>query len=109
MLAKEKRLPIKVKIEKGKVFSTPLFSLKIGKNNEEKSRLAFVVSKKVSQNAAKRNRIKRQFRSILEKEYNRLEPGFDFLFRIKKEALELKKEDIAKTILEMLKKEKLIK
>ena len=109
MLAKERRLPVKTKIGKGAVFSTPFFTVRIGKNNERISRFAFIVNKAVDKRAVIRNKTKRRLRGFVEKEYNNIEPGYDFLFKAKKGLLEIKKEDLYETIVEIFKKEKLVK
>ena len=109
MLAKSKRLPIKAKISKNTIFSTSFFTVKIGNNKEERSRFAFIAGKGVDKRAVRRNRIKRKFRNLIEKEYNKIEPGHDFLFRIKRYALEVDREELLKSIITILKKEKLIK
>lgn len=49
----------------GQKFSNKLFLFKYSLSNQEISRFAFIVSKKVSKSAVKRNKIRRQISSIL--------------------------------------------
>lgn len=85
MFAKKFRLSSNKKIFALKTIPTPLFILRIAKNNLFYNRYGFVVSKKVDKRAVVRNRLRRQFRSLLEKKNLQLPQGYDFLFSLKKQ------------------------
>jgi len=83
MFAKKLRLPATTLLSHAQFFSTPLFSLKIQKNNLSYNRYGFVVSKKISKRAHIRNRSKRRVRAYVETLSSRLAPGYDMLFILK--------------------------
>lgn len=108
MLAKKHRLPKETGSKKFFTFPASFFNVKIGKNNKEESRFAFIVSKNIDKRATVRNRIKRQFRRFIEENYSKIKLGHDFLFKIKKEAKNKKTTEIHKEIKGFLEKESLI-
>lgn len=69
---------------KGRMITTPFFLLQYKKNKREHSRIGFVVSKKVSQNATERNTVKRRMREIVRKEKEALNKGYDVVCVAKK-------------------------
>lgn len=107
MLNKKYRLLDRVKFDKSS--PSPFFVLKTAKNDRPYSRFGFSVSKKTDKRATERNRIKRQVRVFVEENLEKIEPGFDILFLIKKEALGKETGDIHKNILKEFKKENLLK
>ena len=104
MLAKKNRLPAKVSLKhflpKASTrhflfkINANFFFLKVGENKEKESRFSFVVSKNLDKRATARNRIKRQFRRFIEENCYRIRPGFDFLFKVKKQAIGKKTQEI---------------
>ena len=108
MLAKRNRLPISTNTKHFLNFPAAFFSLKVGKNHTKDARFGFIVAKKIDKKATARNRIKRQFRRFAEENCSKIKPGYDFLFRIKKEAMNQETKEIHKQIEKILKKEKLI-
>lgn len=104
MLKKENRLTI-FSLPNPKNISTPLFNLKIAKNNSEYSRFGFIASKKVSTSAVVRNSVKRKIRSIIEENINNIDFGWSMAFYLKKEIINADRTDIEKSLLEILKKE----
>lgn len=109
MLKKDYRLKVKTRLGKNKTVLNPFFTLKYGKNEKEISRFAVVVSKKVDLRAVARNRIKRQIISCIEGMIDKIIPGFDFLFIVKKEASSRKTIEICNAVGSIIKKENLIK
>jgi ribonuclease P protein component len=105
MLAQEQRLPAKIKT-KFSFISGNLFNLGIAENKGRISRFGFIVKKTTAPSSVKRNRLKRQFRRFFEENYSRIKPGCDFLFKIKKEALDKKTEQIHKEIIKILEEQK---
>ena len=107
MLNKKYRLPGGVKFDKSS--SSQFFVLKVTKNDRSYSRFGFSVSKKTDKRATARNRIKRQVRVFVEENLDKIIPGLDILFVIKKEALGKETEEIQKAVLKEFKKEEFIK
>jgi len=81
MLPKENRLKKRKDFEKlfkeGKSFKERFIILRVGKNGLNVIRFGFIVSKKVSNKAVVRNKIKRQLREIVRKKINVYQKGLD--------------------------------
>lgn len=107
MLKKENRLTV-FSMPSAKIISTPLFNLKIIKNNSEISRFGFIVSKKVSTSAVVRNAAKRKIRSLIEEKLMHLENGFDLAFYLKKDIISVNRTEVDAMLIDILKKEKLL-
>ena len=107
MFSKKYRLLEGIRFEKGSI-STPFFVIKTAKNEMPNSRFGFTVSKKIDKRATVRNRIKRQVRSCIEENIEKIKPGKDFLFVIKKEALGKKTEFLCQVILKEFEKNKFL-
>lgn len=108
MLKKEHRLKAGERILNARVLSTKLFTLKFTTNKTELSRFGFLVSKKIDKRAVVRNRLRRKTRKCIEDNLTNIKPGFDFLFILKKEALE-KTEEICNIVNTIFKKENLFR
>ena len=109
MLAKKNRLLPSVKISKANSINTPYFSLRVSPNKFDKeNKFGFIVTKVIDKRAVVRNKIKRRFRSCIEDNLNNIKGESNYLFFIKKEALELNKKDLCKQIILVLKKESII-
>ncbi len=63
--------------KKGQSFKEAFLYLKIKKNNLESSRFGFVVSKKFSQKATERNKIKRRLRELVKVKLPKIKEGID--------------------------------
>jgi ribonuclease P protein component len=109
MLAKELRLPARISTKTFKHFSGSFFNLSFGENKIGQARFGFVVKKAAVREATERNRLKRQFRRFFEENYQKIKPGFDLLFKIKKESNGKTTKEIHGKIFEALEKEKLTK
>ncbi len=83
MLPKENRLKkekdIERVVQKGRGFKEDFLILKAVKNNLNKARFGFVVSKKVSPKATTRNKIKRRISGLVKSKMNKLEKGIDVM------------------------------
>lgn len=81
MLPKRNRLKKNKDFEnvfkKGQGFKEDFLYLKIKKNNLESSRFGFVVSKKFSQKATARNKIKRRLRELVKVKLPKIKKGID--------------------------------
>lgn len=84
-------------LKEGKKFETVYFNLYLKKRDDLK--IGFITSSKIGR-PVKRNKVKRIIREIVRK---KIKKG-DFLFILKKEALEVKKEDL-ENIFESIKNE----
>lgn len=83
MLKRKFRLP-KERLKAKKSLNVADFILKTSENNLVLSRFGFVVSKKIDKRAVVRNKAKRFFRSYIEENLEKIKPGRDFLFILKK-------------------------
>jgi ribonuclease P protein component len=88
---------------KGKSFDTPLFKVFFLKSNSEsQSCFGFIISKKVSLLAVKRNRLKRLFSEPILTNLPRIDQGYRVLFLAKRSCLKNERE-IFHLVLETLK------
>jgi len=83
MVPKKNRLQKKTEIvrvfKKGKGFKEDFLILKLVKNNLEKSRFSFIISKKVSKKATTRNKIKRRLSEIVRLKLKKIKKGIDVI------------------------------
>lgn len=70
-------------LKQGKGFTEDFLFLKIIKNDFKVSRVGFIVSKKISKKAVRRNKIKRRLREIAYSYLDKIQPGFDLVFLTK--------------------------
>jgi ribonuclease P protein component len=92
----------------GKSFFSPLFRVKIIKNNLEQSRFGFVISTKVSKKAVERNRLKRQLREIIRLNLDKVTPGFDVMISVNSKTLKESYQELENKLLFLLRKAKLV-
>lgn len=107
MLKKQFRLT-HFRLSNPKTVSTEFFTLKICPNNEEINRFGFVVSKKFSKSAVKRNEVKRKIRSCIEEIFDNIVGGNDFIIYPKLSAEDAQRVKILEVIRESFKKENLL-
>lgn len=88
MLKKKYRLPASVRLGNAKTIYTKYFILKTAANNLYYPRFAFVVSKKVDSRAVVRNRIKREMANSIQNLIDKIVPGKDMVFVLKRNAAE---------------------
>lgn len=115
MLLKENRLikkkDFKAVYRKGKFFNSELLSIKVLNNQLKKTRIGFVVGKKVSKKASVRNKIKRQIREIfrLILKENKLKPGFDIVVLARSKLIKGNFKELNQVIKGVLEKANLLK
>jgi ribonuclease P protein component len=103
MLKKAFRLPAATSLTDARILHTNCAIIKIKKNNLDKSRFGFVVSKKISKSAVVRNSIKRQIRRCIEGKFAEIAPGYDMLLFTKRNIANAEKID-CKSLIESIKK-----
>lgn len=95
------------RLSAAKTYSTQLFTVKIAKNTLEYNRFGFIVTKKIDKRAVGRNRLKRQLRSCIENILQKMITGYDFLFFLKKEGVEVPTALFCQTLEMLFTKERL--
>lgn len=95
-------------LKNGRFVQNRYFLLKYGQNALKSSRFGFIVSVKTLKRAVDRNLIKRRFREIIRLNFNDIKEGYDVVFIIRKQALDLKYAELQKEILDALNRAKLI-
>lgn len=101
MLKKQNRLSKITKTKENKLFTSSLFNLRISDNKENKTRFAFIVSKKIDKRAVIRNRTKRVLRNAVEEIIKKLALGKDIII-ISKKALETEQSKEVLIVLESI-------
>lgn len=104
MLKKQYRLNAQTRFTQASSFFTPFFTLLVQKNELTHNRYGFVVSKKVDKKAVIRNRIRRQVRSCIEKNFGSIKNGYDMLFLVKKNAANKETSALCEALLGIFKK-----
>lgn len=90
-------------LTQGRVYHSPIFSLKVIPSKEgEEFHVAVVVSKKVAQKAVERNLLKRRFLSVVQNNKNLCKKGFFYVFYVKKETQTATFSDIEREISQLL-------
>lgn len=96
-------------LQNPKQISGSMFSIKIGQNDQDLNRFAFVVSKKIDMRATARNQIKRKVRQGFEKLADSIKIGHDFIVYPKKNTMEASSDQVLEEIKNSLAKENLLK
>ncbi len=91
---------------KGDIVFSPYFNIKYNLNNLTYSRFCIIISKKISRSAIDRNKIKRQIRSIIFKNFTNIGKNYDFIILTKPPAINHPYKDLAKTFIFLLSKVK---
>lgn len=108
MLKKKNRLS-SIGIKTKSRISTPLFGLSFSNNGQDLSRFSFIISKKIDKRAVVRNKAKRKIRSVIEEMLDRIDTGKDFVFYLKKDVVDTKKDDVRAEINKIFKENKFLK
>ncbi|MEK7452210.1 MAG: ribonuclease P protein component [Patescibacteria group bacterium] len=99
---------IKTLFSRGKSVFDNALGMKFRKNQLPDSRFTVVVGIKVSKKAVVRNRLKRRIRAIVEKQIPMMKKGFDIMFLVKKETIDLTPLELEEQILHVFKRAKLL-
>ncbi len=91
-------------LKTGKSVSSSFVSLKYGRVALPQSSFSVVVSKAVSKKAVERNKLRRRIYSIITKLKNRVTPGYQAAFFVKKEAAALSFKKLEQEISALLSK-----
>jgi len=108
MLKKKYRLLKETKFDKKDIYTSPFFVLKTTRNDKSFSRFGFIVSKKIDKRATIRNKVKRKIRVCIETNFDKIKPGYDMLFILKKQILGKTTKEIGELTLGELEKRKLL-
>lgn len=84
MLKRQFRLPARQKLKQPQIRTTPYFVCKFSVNGLPYPRFGFVVSKAIDKRSVVRNRTKRLLRFIVEENFNKITPGYDVLFVLRR-------------------------
>ncbi len=76
-------------VKTGRSVFDPVCGIRFLKNTKPDTRFAVVAGTKVHKSAVKRNRIKRQYREILRLNLENIVKGYDVVFFVSAQALEL--------------------
>jgi ribonuclease P protein component len=90
--------------KKGKTTNGNTLSVRVVRNNRPESRVAFVVSTKVSKRAVVRNLLKRRLREIVRPLVSTLIPGLDIVVMTKVQTLALSVAELRQSMVDVLKK-----
>lgn len=108
MLSKQNRLRLKRDFEKafkqGKSFRQDFLFMKIAENDLNETRFGFIVSKKISNKAVIRNKIKRQLREIVRNQLDQIKKGLDIVLVALPEIKNKDFQKIEQTVNKLLKK-----
>jgi len=96
------------KLIQGRFFSLIICSQLSVSSSQSASRFSFIVSKKISPLAVQRNRIRRLLSEAIYSGIEKIKPGFDFVFLVKKEILNKSFVEIKKEIESIFANENLI-
>ena len=96
----KKRDDIRILFKTGKKKFLPLISIKYRPNNLDRTRFLIACDKKTK--GVKRNLLRRRVREILRLNFDSIKSGFDVVFFLKYELLDLNFEDLTKQILSIL-------
>lgn len=108
MLKKKYRLLKETKLDKKDLYASPFFVLKVTKNEKSFNRFGFIVSKRIDKRATVRNKVKRGIRVCIEGNFDKIKPGYDMLFILKKQMLSKTTKEISELTLRELEKQKLL-
>ena len=109
MLPRHYRLPAKVRFMHAQIDATAYFTVKYVPNNLSQSRFGFIIGKAVAKQAVIRNRARRVLRSCIEERLERIAPGYDMLFLLKKGIIDKDRETLSSEIEKLLSDKKLFK
>jgi len=84
MLKKQNRLGKITRLKSDKLFTFPLFNVRVSESKEETTRFAFIVSKKIDKKAVVRNRTKRVLRKAVEEIIGKINTGKNITIVLKK-------------------------
>ena len=88
----------------GLSFYCPILGLKVLKNNLDHNRYGIVIGLKVSKSAVVRNKIKRQIREVIRREFPQTDTFYDIVIIVIKEIVDKEFLDIKKELLNLAKK-----
>jgi ribonuclease P protein component len=94
--------------QRGRYASTAGFTVKALKTTWPSSRVAFVVSRKVSKSAVTRNTIRRRLSGQLEQVWETVRPGYDIVVSVRADLSAAPTEELLRSLLQQFKRLELI-
>jgi len=91
-------------IHKGKLYKNNSYILYILNNDKNNYRFGISVGKKISNKAVVRNKLKRQLKSIIDKNKNLYQNNADYIIIMKRSCLDKNYEELEKSFLDIIKK-----
>jgi ribonuclease P protein component len=104
MLKKQNRLGRVARTKDDRLFTSPLFNLRISDNKENRIKFAFIVSKKIDKRAVVRNQTKRILRSAVESIIDKIELGRNVIVISRKVLAPEQKEQVNESMGEIFRK-----
>lgn len=108
MLKKQNRLANISRKNKGSIFTSPLFSIRVSDSENKESKFGFVVSKKINKSAVLRNRTKRILKKIIKDNLEKVIPRKEVVIISKKDLRWEEKEETEKALISLLDRAKII-
>jgi ribonuclease P protein component len=99
-----KNLDFRENKEKGKKIKSGSLVLSYSKNKLEYSRVAIVISQKISKKAVVRNKIRRRMKALIAQELSRIIAGYDLIFFVRSGIIKEEFQKIENNINNILKK-----
>ncbi|MFH0853494.1 MAG: ribonuclease P protein component [bacterium] len=93
----------------GRQSSNAYINIRALTTKSPKTRLGFIVSKKISPQATTRNRLKRQLRAVISKEYQQIKKNRDIIITAKPNIKKIPFNKITQVIQEAMKRASLLK
>ena len=109
MLKKQNRLGRLARKKEDKLFTFPLFNLRVSDNEEKITKFAFIVSKKIDKRAVVRNRTKRVLRSAAQELVKKYQVGKNIIVVSRKALIPGQKQEVVSALETSLKKTAKIK
>lgn len=77
------------------------------RQDNQPTRFATIIGKKIEKRATKRNKIKRRIQATILSEIKNIKPGYDCLILVKKSAIKAKHQELQESVIKTLEKAKL--
>ncbi|HSX41112.1 MAG TPA: ribonuclease P protein component [Candidatus Saccharimonadales bacterium] len=96
-------------LQRGVFKSVGVMTIKFHKNGQDFSRVAIVVSKKVSKKAVVRNKIRRRISGVLEDKWGTVAGGYDIVMVVREDISELAAPQLASRVVSLFERSQIVK